>query len=139
MATQPRNPKSLANTIRTEVYAKKDAPTMLPDATIDKLGLNEEDILYIEVDEEDVLEPMDEARGGKDAYDVLKGAIKQANGLVSDLNNMHVPDSDSVAYEHPKRNYKKENAATIKHLNKIISLLNQVSKLVDNATGSYKF
>ena len=76
---------------------------------------------------------------GKDSYGIRDRAERLATLLATNINNMPVPDSDSVAYEHPKRNYKKENAATIKHLNKIISLLNQVSKLVDKATGSYKF
>ena len=40
--------KSLGNTIRESVFNAKEAPTMLPDATIEKLGLGEDDILSME-------------------------------------------------------------------------------------------
>ena len=43
--------KSLGNTIREAVFAKKDAPTMLPDKTIEKLGLGEDHVLTIEDDD----------------------------------------------------------------------------------------
>ena len=42
--------KSLGNTIREAVFSAKDAPTMLPDETIEKLDLGEDDILSIEDD-----------------------------------------------------------------------------------------
>ena len=50
---EPKKYKSLGNTIREAVHNIKDAPTMLPDETIEKLGLTEEDILTVE-DVEDV-------------------------------------------------------------------------------------
>ena len=40
--------KSLGNAIRESVFSKKDAPTMLPDAMVEKLGLGEDDVLSME-------------------------------------------------------------------------------------------
>jgi hypothetical protein len=42
--------KNLGNAIRESVFNIKEAPTMLPDETIEKLGLSEDDILLIEED-----------------------------------------------------------------------------------------
>jgi hypothetical protein len=44
---EPKGYKSLGNTIREAVHAIKNAPTMLPEETIEKLGLTEEDILTV--------------------------------------------------------------------------------------------
>lgn len=40
--------KNLGNAIRESVFNIKEAPTMLPDETIEKLGLGEGDILLME-------------------------------------------------------------------------------------------
>ena len=221
--------KSLGNAIREAVFNRKNAPTMLPDSTVDKLGLNEEDILYIEVDEEDVLEsteePIDEAKfmvkvdgigefiidgksaaeiktnmrkylrnpksitsiermtgaaakkyfmgkavgrgdgdGGdneekqvdeararrmgdrqppkdQDSYYTKQRAEKMAKELARALNDLSVPDSDSVVYEYRGRkrgrDYKKENAQARKQLEQIISQIEGVSKLVGKVVNKW--
>ena len=143
--------KSLGNAIREAVFNRKNAPTMLPDSTVDKLGLNEEDILYIEVDEEDVLEPMDEARARRmgdrqppkdqDSYYTKQRAEKMAKELARALNDLSVPDSDSVVYEYRGRkrgrDYKKENAQARKQLEQIISQIEGVSKLVGKVVNKW--
>ena len=40
--------KNLGNTIRQAVFSKKDAPTMLPDKTVERLGLGDDDVLNAE-------------------------------------------------------------------------------------------
>ena len=52
--------KNLGNTIRQAVFSKKDAPTMLPDKTVEQLGLGDDDVLNAEeenpLDTEEALE-----------------------------------------------------------------------------------
>jgi len=48
METTNKQYKSLGNSIRESVFRAKEAPTMLPDETIEKLGLGEDDILSME-------------------------------------------------------------------------------------------
>ena len=52
--------KNLGNAIRQAVFSKKDAPTMLPDNTVEKLGLSDDDVLNVEeetpLDTEEALE-----------------------------------------------------------------------------------
>jgi len=48
METTNKKYKSLGNAIRDSVFRAKEAPTMLPDKTIEKLGLGEDDVLSIE-------------------------------------------------------------------------------------------
>jgi len=52
--------KTLGNAIRESVFRAKEAPTMLPDETIEKLGLGEDDILVIKD-----IEELDEAKKRK--------------------------------------------------------------------------
>jgi hypothetical protein len=52
METTNKQYKTLGNAIRESVFRAKEAPTMLPDETIEKLGLGEDDILVIKDIEE---------------------------------------------------------------------------------------
>lgn len=45
--------KNLGNSIRESVFRAKEAPTMLPDETIEKLGLGEDDVLSMEEEQLD--------------------------------------------------------------------------------------
>ena len=72
---------------------------------------------------------------GKDAYGIRDKAERLATLLATNINNMPVPDSDSVSYEHPKSDYKKENAAATKYLENIIKQIEVVSKLVARGTS----
>lgn len=72
---------------------------------------------------------------GKDSYGIRDRAELLATLLAQNINNMPVPDSDSVVYENPNRDYKKENAAATKYLENIIKQIEVVSKLVARGTS----
>ena len=69
-----REYKNLGNTIRESVFSKKDAPTMLPDETVEKLGLGEDDVLSMEENNDDVM--VDEG-----VLDIGKGRLKHGHSL----------------------------------------------------------
>jgi len=138
--------KNLGNVIRESVFNAKEAPTMLPDETIEKLGLGEDDILSMENDNDDDEDlGINEAlRHGKDSFALRKTAEELATQLASQIGDMHLPDSDSVRYEQPGKNFshdlrrgklwKKDEANATKQLDKIISQLESLLKLVSRST-----
>jgi hypothetical protein len=122
--------KNLGNAIRESVFNIKEAPTMLPDETIEKLGLSEDDILSME----EGLPEVDEARSFKSSFEQRKTAEQLATQLSRQINNINLPDSDSVRYERPGNSWKKDEAQATKQLDKIISQLESLSKLVSRST-----
>lgn len=122
--------KNLGNTIRDSVFRAKEAPTMLPDETIEKLGLGEDEVLSMEE------EPLDEdiICEGKSSFEQRKTAEKLATQLSHEINNINLPDPDSVRYEFPKNSWKRDETKAVKQLDKIISQLESLSKLVSRST-----
>lgn len=137
--------KSLGNAIRESVFSKKDAPTMLPDAMVEKLGLGEDDILS--------MEDLGEARGDatSKSEQMRAFAVGRAQDLVTAINDVWSPDPDSAKYEggkmYPKRKkgaapgfaenpqYKKDEANVVKELTKIVSALSKLTKQAHNLRG----
>ena len=130
--------KNLGNAIRESVFRAKEAPTMLPDETIEKLGLGEDDVLSMEDIVKKLLlmeeEQLAEARSFKSSFEQRKTAEKLATQLLHEINNINLPDSDSVKYEFPKNNWKRDETKATKQLDKIISQLESLSKLVSRST-----
>ena len=122
--------KTLGNSIRESVFRAKEAPTMLPDETIEMLGLGEDDILSMEEE----LPEVDEARSFKSSFEQRKTAEQLATQLSRQINNINLPDSDSVRYERPGNSWKKDEAQATKQIDKIISQLESLSKLVSRST-----
>ena len=121
--------KSLSNAIRESVFNAKEAPTMLPDATIEKLGLGEDDILS--------MEDLGEARGDttSKSEQLRSFAAGQAKDLVTAINDVWSPDSDSARYEGGNPQYKKDEANVVKELTKIVSALSKLTKQAHKLRG----
>ncbi len=123
--------KNLGNTIRDSVFRAKEAPTMLPDETIEKLGLGEDDVLSMEE------EQLDEV-GASTGKDQRSQAEELATKLARNITNIRVPSTDSVAYEPGSpgadRAYKKDTIKVKKDLAKLISQLEAITKTVNKLT-----
>jgi hypothetical protein len=190
--------KNLGNAIRDSVFNTKEAPTMLPDETIEKLGLGEDDIMSMEEEvkhkvgdtvtakigphkgakhtvihdhgdgrynvqpvglrpkhiryrlgaatakgsdleahsKNEEFEEVDEdiICEGKSSFEQRKTAEKLATQLSRQINNINLPDSDSVRYESPKKSWNRDEGKAVQQLDKIISQLESLSKLVSRST-----
>ena len=93
---------------------------------------------YANLDEENQKEPtLDEASKFKSSFEQRATAHKLATQLSHEINNIALPDPDSVRYEFPSRNYKKEEAQSVKRMDKLISQLEALSKLVSKSGSKF--
>ena len=85
---EPKQYKNLGNAIRSSVFSAKEAPVMLPDETIERLDLSEDDILSMPEEEEEELSQLDEAASFKEVQQQLRDntkELKKARALVKKL------------------------------------------------------
>jgi len=124
--TDDKQYKNLGNTIRDSVFRAKEAPTMLPDETIEKLGLGEDEVLSMEeVEEEEIDEATkaeirrrnDNRTKSQMVRDQLIGIAKEFQREVGRIN---LPDPGSSRYERAgPGSFAKEDASVSEDLLKI--------------------